>query len=252
VIMKNARIFITVIVLLSSLLIWAENEIAFDLKKRIESTMSSSRDFSAQLTVIKNIGLKFEDQEQYCLFRRDAEGLLLLLQLKPEPVKGRAYLLKNGELWLYNPYARTFMQTTSEQHISDAACRVSDIAAWSFIRGYTMKEMTSAVLGSCDAYIIELSALDSSHPAPRLTLWIEKRDYLPLKLQVFNKQGMLERTVFYHKFTRIEGEIFPVSIYVEDAAGRKRKTQLIFSRFDIQSIPDFVFTRAYVEEINKE
>lgn len=250
--MKGARILVLSAAVICNLLIWSEEEIPADLTARIEINLSSSRDFSALLTVIKNKDTELEDQEQYHLFRKDTQGLLLLLQIKPEPVKGRAYLLKNDELWLYNPYGQGFSQATQTQNISNSLALISDIAAFSFIKSYKIQKLTEDVLGSHDVYKIELAAKQDSYSIPKLTLWIEKKDALPLKLQAFTHNCLPERTVYYHKYTRITGEIYPVSIYIEDAADPARKTQLIFSRFNIQPIPDFVFTRAYLEEINKE
>ncbi len=250
--MKSTRILLLITAVLSSLFIGAEVEFPPDLIARIESNFFSSHDFSAQLTVIKNIGTELEDLEQYYLFRKDAKGFLLLLQRKPEAVKGRAYLLKNGELWLYNPYGQGFSRATLAQNISNSTALVSDIAALSFTRDYRIQEFKPAVLGSYDVDVVELLAKESSHPVPRLTLWIEQTDYLPLKIKAVNGKGMPERTIYYHKYTQIAEQIYPVSIYIEDAADPVKKTQLIFSQFNISSLPDFVFTRAYVEEINKE
>jgi outer membrane lipoprotein-sorting protein len=250
--MKVVRILLLLTAVFCNLLIWAEKDIPPDLTARIETNLSSSRDFSALLTVIKNKDTELEDQEQYYLFRKDAQGLLLLLQIKPEPVKGRAYLLKNDQLWLYNPYGQGFSQATQTQNISNSLALVSDIAAFNLVRDYKIQKLAEDVLGAYDVYRVELAAKQGSRSIPRLTLWIEKTDFFPLKLQTLNDSGIPVRNVFYHKYTRISGEIYPVSIYIEDAADPARKVQLIFSKFNIQPIPDFVFTRAYLEEINKE
>ncbi|MBN1799422.1 MAG: outer membrane lipoprotein-sorting protein [Spirochaetales bacterium] len=250
--MKRARILLICIIVVNGFFIAADSELPADLTATIENNLSSSRDFSALLTVIKNKDTELEDQEQYYLFRKDTQGLLLLLQTKPEPVKGRAYLLRNNELWLYNPYGQGFSQATRTQTISNSLALVSDIAAFSFVKDYKVQKITADVLGDYDVYKVELAAKQDSHSVSRITLWIEKTAVLPLKLQAFNRKGIQERTVYYHKYTRTGGEIYPVSIYIEDAADPARKTQLIFSKFNIQPIPDFVFTRAYLEEINKE
>lgn len=250
--MNSARSLLLLLVVASSFLVWAEQEFPHDLIARIKNNMSSPRDFSARLTVIKNMETLLKDQEQYYLFRKDSEGLLLLVQLKPEALKGRSFLLKYDELWLYNPFGKGFSQATPAQYISNSLACIFDISAFNFLHDYRIQKFSPDVVGDFDVHKIEFTAKQDSQSVPQLTLWITQADYLPLKVQYINNKGIPERTVYYHKYTRIDGEIYPVSIYIEHSVDSTKKTQLIFSQFNIQPIPDFVFTRAYLEEINKE
>jgi outer membrane lipoprotein-sorting protein len=249
--MSRIRYVFFIAAIIPFFLIRAEAKNDLNLLAEIENNFFSATDMTAILTVIKNRDTEWEDVEQYYYFRRDRDGLLLLLQKEPQCLKGRAYLQKQDEVWIYNPYGEGFSLSTPRQNISNSVATIADLGNYGLAKKYVLIKNNRDTLDSQNVYVLECSAIQELHPWPSLTLWITQKEYLPLKKQVINSKGLVEYTVYYLKFARIDKCINPVSLYIEDGTDPLKNTMLIFSEFNTQPVPDYVFTRAYLEEINK-
>jgi hypothetical protein len=247
----KTRFLLIIAVILPLFLSTAETVRDQDLLAKIDGNFLYSKDIAALLTVIKNKATEWEDVEEYYYFRRDREGLLLLLQKEPQGLKGRAYLQKQGELLCYNPYGEGFSGTIPTEHIAGSLATIADIARSNLNEEYILENYSGEALGAFDVYALAFSGRQSSPKEPYISLWVTRDQYLPLKKQVVDKSGRVERTLYYVKYTRIDESIYPVSIYIEDGKDPAANTWLVFSAFNTQPIPDYIFTRAYLEEINK-
>jgi outer membrane lipoprotein-sorting protein len=78
--------------------------------------------------------------------------------------------------------------------------------------------------------------------------WIDKEMYVTLKAELYAKSGKLMKEITVSEFKNIDQHTFPTSIKMVNRLRRDTYTELILENVKLDiSIPDRVFTKAYLE-----
>jgi hypothetical protein len=72
-----------------------------------------------------------------------------------------------------------------------------------------------------------------------------------LKAEEYSLSERLMRTSYYPHYARIEDRYFPDKMLFVDELKKGEKTQLTFTDLSIAPLPDSVFTKAYLEKVNR-
>ena len=107
------------------------------------------------------------------------------------------------------------------------------------------------VLGSFDVYIIDLKAVDDTVPFPYAKIWVTKDSELVLKAEEYSLTYRLMRTSLFPKYTKVGDVFIPVQLIFLDELVEGQKTQISVSEISVSDIPDHVFTKAYIERVNR-
>ena len=68
-----------------------------------------------------------------------------------------------------------------------------------------------------------------------------------LKEEDFSVSGRLMRTVYYPSYQPVGDKIIPNQVLIVDALNEGERTQLTMTDATTQTIPDSVFSKAYLE-----
>lgn len=217
-----------------------------DAQSRFEGT-----DFSAVLTLI------IEDPEEGIekmvvrQFRRDDGERYLLLIQEPVTQRGQGYLLEGDNLWFYDPSSRQFAHTSLKETFQDSDVRNADFSSTSWSSSYEVEGYYEGTLGSFDVHIIELKAVDDTVPFPYAKIWVTKDSELVLKAEEYSLTYRLMRTSLFPKYTKVGDVFIPVQLIFLDELVEGQKTQISVSEISVSDIPDHVFTKAYIERVNR-
>ncbi|MBU8913367.1 MAG: outer membrane lipoprotein-sorting protein [Spirochaetales bacterium] len=210
----------------------------------------SESDFSAVYTIISERPGEEREVTQARLFRRDLNDQFLILILQPDVQRGQGYLQVDENVWFYDPESRKFERTTIRENIQNSDAQNADLDQSSFSSDYTVQSWQEGTLGSFDVYVVDLEARSSDVAYDQVRLWIRQDQTIVLKEEDFSVNGRLMRTVLYPRYERVGSKIIPKQVLIVDELNDGERTQLTMTDATIQTIPDSVFSKAYLERVS--
>lgn len=253
--MQRMRLVTFVVVLLFGFALTAQakdfSEVEAILARLDEQSRFTDVDFSAVLTMI------VEDPEQGVeklvvrQFRRDDGERFLLLIQEPVTERGQGYLLEGDNLWFYDPSSRQFAHTSLKESFQDSDARNADFGQNTYSSSYEVEDYTEGMLGKFEVYIIDLKAVDDTVPFPYARIWVTKDSDLVLKTEEYSLTRRLMRSGLFPKYTKVGDVVIPVQMIFIDELVEGKKTQISLSEISVTKIPDHVFTKAYIERVNR-
>ncbi len=250
---KTMAIALTTLLFLIPLLgSWAE-EPDFEAILRTVDKMSNFKttDFSATYTVVSEKPGEEASVFKIRTFRRDQEDKFLLLFLEPEIQKGQGYLQLEDNLWFYDPESRKFSHSSLKENLEDSETKNSDFRRSSLAEDYDVESYSEEALGKYPVYVIDLVANKDEVPYPRMKLWIHKDQPLVLKVEDYSLSQRLMRTAYYPKYMKVSDRFIPSRMLFVDKLKEGEKTQVTIKDASVASLPDSVFTKAYLERVNR-
>ena len=208
-------------------------------------------DFSAVLTMIVEDPEKGIEKMVVRQFRRDDGERFLLLIQEPVTEKGQGYLLEGDNLWFYDPSSRQFAHTSLKETFQDSDARNADFGSNTYSSSYEVESYLEGTLGNFEVYIIDLKAVDDTVPFPYTKIWVTKDTNLVLKTEEYSLTYRLMRTGLFPKYTKVGDVVIPVQMIFIDELIEGQKTQIAVSEISVSAIPDHVFTKAYIERVNR-
>lgn len=209
------------------------------------------RDFSGIYTIVSESPGEERSVTQARLFRRDSEDQFLLLITQPEIQRGQGYLQIDDTVWFYDPESRKFERTTIRENIQDSDAQNSDLDRNSLSEDYEVVESDEGTLGNYDVYILDLEATHTDVSYDKLRLWIRQDVPIVLKEESYSVNGRLMRTAVYRRYATVDGKYIPSQVLIVDALNEGERTQFTLTSPSVSEIPDYVFTKAYLERVNR-
>jgi outer membrane lipoprotein-sorting protein len=206
-------------------------------------------DFSSIATVVS------EDPEQGVLtrkvqrYRRDSQDLLAMVILEPEVQRGQASLRQGDNMWTYDPESRQFTHVSLEESYQGTTARNNDFNNFTFVNDYKVAGYAEERLGKFDCWAVDLEAVKDNVSYPFIRVWIDKASELLIQVADYGLSRRLLRTVMYTRYNRTGGRILPVKIVAVDEVTKGRRTTIEFANISFDALPDYVFTRAYIERL---
>ena len=210
----------------------------------------SDGDFSAVYTIISERPGEEREVTQARLFRRDQNDQFLILILQPQVQRGQGYLRIDDNVWFYDPESREFERTTIRENIQGSDAQNADLDQSSYSEDYRVVGSEAGRLGSFDVWILDLEATSTDVAYDRVRIWVRQDEWLVLKQEDYSVSGRLMRTSLFPRYERIGDKLLPRQILIVDELNEGERTQMTMSEATTQSIPDAVFTKAYLERVN--
>ncbi len=216
-----------------------------------ESRNFNNTDFSAVMTMVSEDPEEGVDKMKVQQFRRDGEDTFLMLFLEPDSKKGQGYLRIDDNLWFYDPESRKFNHTSMKDSFGGTDARHSDFRVSTLKEDYSVERVASGKLGKFDVYLMDLKAVNSEVTYPAIKLWITKKGELLLKSEDYSATGRLMRTSLFPKYAKVKDKYIPTVMIFVDELIEGKKTQINFTDISTKKLPDTIFTKSYVERVNR-
>jgi hypothetical protein len=123
--------------------------------------------------------------------------------------------------------------------------------ASSLSEDYGVEGYQEGKLGKYDVWVVTLRAKNEEVSYPKLKLWITKADSLLLKVENYSLSDRLMRSSYYPNYVQVAGRFIPSRMLFVDELAKDEKTQATITDPSLASLPDSVFTKAYLEKVNK-
>lgn len=208
-------------------------------------------DFSSVMTMVSEDPEDGRKVMKINQFRRDKDDKFLLLILEPTTQKGQGYLKIGENLWFYDPESRKFSHTSLKESFQGSDAHNSDFRRSSYKEDYEATSWEEEKLGKYEVYMLELKAMHDEVTYPYKKIWVRKDNYLLLKMEDYSLNKRHMRTSFFPNYAKVGDKYLPSKMLFVDKLTEGRKTQITMTNISLDDLPDSVFTKAYVERVNR-
>lgn len=211
----------------------------------------SGGDFSALYTIVSQKPKEKDSVTQVRMFRRDDKEQFAMLVMLPEVNKGQGYLREGDNVWFYDPTSRKFSFSSMKENIQDSEAKNGDLTKRSLVDDYEVTSMTEGTLGKIAVWIIDLKARSTEVSYERIVLSVRKDKTMLLKQQDYSVSGRLMRTTLFPKYVELGGRLMPSQLLIVDELNPGERSQMTMAEQSLEILPDKVFTKAFLEQVNK-
>lgn len=246
-------IYVVLVLFCATASLSAQNKPDFKLileKMDFQSTFSKY-DFTSRMSMISEDPSDGITKMVVHQFRRDSQDKFVMLIESPDVQKGQGYLRVEDNLWFYDPESRKFSHSSMKENFSGTDAKNSDFRKSTYSNDYTVDTWEEGKLGAYDVYILNLKAANDEVTYPSKKVWVTKENYLLLKSEDYSLTGRLMRTSLFPGYAKLGESMIPVKMIFIDNLVEGKKTQISLSGLSISPLPDSVFTKAYIEKVNR-
>ncbi|MBN1982021.1 MAG: outer membrane lipoprotein-sorting protein [Chitinivibrionales bacterium] len=186
------------------------------------------------------------------VFRRDAAQKFTLIFQYPESEKGKGYYRDGDNLYLYLASTREFVFRNRKDDVGSTDVRTDLFGRLDILKQYMVTLQGSQLVSKYDCDVVELQAktLDVSFPVQKW--YIRKSDGLPVKVENFSASKALLRTFFYIDYKEVKaGKYLFTKLMALNNLEKGQRTLLTNDDISAAPIPDYTFSKAYLEEQSK-
>jgi len=209
-------------------------------------------DQSAKVTIVQRKPGESDNVMQAQYFRRDADKKTLILILKPEANKGQGLLMIGDDVTIfYDPESRKFSTVAKSGSFQDTNAKNSDFEAPNYSSKYDIVDAVRETLVKKDTWVLTLKAKTNDVTYPTIKLWLEVGSDLCLKMENYSLSDRLMSTTLYGKYVKIEGKFIPQIWRFEDDLKKGEITVISLESPSLERLPDNVFSKAFLEQVNQ-
>ena len=231
------------------------NDISEKCFKILESTddnLAYHGDYSATISLVIEKPGKPKENIQYKIIERTDKDLMTIVQLFPEADKGNGYLRDGDNIWSYDPISRKFSHTSLKEALGDSDIKLDDVeqndTRWR--DNYTIAAYEEGMLGKFSVDIITVSAKTNEPSYVKSKFYIRKDIPLVLKEEDFSGSDRLMRTILIPKYSKVPAGYVSTQAIIRDELNKGEQTQQVISDLTFDTLPDKIFTKAYLEGLN--
>ena len=211
----------------------------------------AGKDFSAKVRFVSDDPEKGQEIRAARTFRRDSNDTFLILFMEPESQLGQGYLKVDDNLWFYDPESRKFSHSSMKENMQGTDAKNSDFGQSALATDYKVSGWTEGKLGAFEVWTAELEATNNEATYPFKKVSISKKDGLLLKSEDYSLSKRQLRTAYYTSYVKAGSSFIADKVLYIDALVKGKKTQITFTEVSVAALPDTVFTKAYVERVNR-
>ncbi len=224
----------------------------FKILESTDDNLAYHGDYSATISLVIEKPGKPKENLQYKIFERTDKDLMTIVQLFPEADKGNGYLRDGDNIWSYDPISRKFSHTSLKEALGDSDIKLDDVeqndARWR--ENYNIAGYEEGTLGKYPVDIITVTAKTNEPSYVKSKFYIRKDIPLVLKEEDFSGSDRLMRTILIPKYSKVPAGYVSTQAIIRDELNKGEQTQQVISELTFDSLPDKIFTKAYLEGLN--
>jgi outer membrane lipoprotein-sorting protein len=230
----------------------ADSDKAFSVLEAADDALAYHGDYSATISLVIEKPGKPKENLQYKILERTDNELMTIVQLFPEADKGVGYLRQGDNIWSYDPISPKFTHTSIKEALGDSDVKIDDVnqSPDHWRENYKVTSFEESKLGKYEVYIISLEATTKTPSYVKSKYYIRKDIPLLLKQEDFSASDRLMRTILLPKYSKVTYGYVATQLLIRDELNKGEQTQQVVSDLNFSPIPDKVFTKAYLEQLN--
>ncbi len=215
--------------------------------------------------IVHRAYLKMEGQSQYAQmtmqvvrpkwtrtvrfkFASKGTDYALVLITAPAKEQGQTFLMVKNQMWMYNPRVNSLIKLgpsmMSQGWMGSDYSNDELMNEGSIVEDYSHSIIGSEQIGDRDCWKIELTPnQDKNIVWGKQILWIDKRDFLILKAELYDEDGYLVKTQLASDIKNMHGRTIPTKFTIIPEEEPQNQTIITIEdiKFDV-NIPNSFFT----------
>lgn len=229
-----------------------------DVLNGIDEITRLNTDGSAKVSIYQKKEGQGIKKYESIYYRRDSDNSFLILMTAPDVEKGNGYLRVGDNFWMYRRNTRTFQHVNRDESIAGTDSKAEDFENKKMIEMYEgvkdengNEKINEEKLGDIPVYKFEVKAKISDVSYPKKIYWVRKDNFVPLKEESYSLSGTLMQTAYFPKYTTIQGKYLWIKGIFVDEFEKGNRTVVDVEDISINKLDDFIFTKAYLENLSK-
>ncbi|MDH5720008.1 MAG: outer membrane lipoprotein-sorting protein [Spirochaetia bacterium] len=164
---------------------------------------------------------------------------------------GVKYLKIEKELWIYFPDADDIMKISG--HMLRQGMMGSDISyedmmeSGEWEKKYSIRLLPEETIENIECYVVELKAKVSDVAYEKQIMAVDKKNLVPLKVDMYSAGGRLIKKITFHDFINISGRITAQKVIIKDTRKKDSLTTMEFAYIKFnEKLPPKVFTKEFL------
>jgi len=228
---------------------------AGDIIRKIDFMMEQIGDISVKASMVQNKVRQGVKSYESLYFRRDKTDEFLIVILAPDTEKGNGYLRVGENFWMYRQNTRTFQHISRDESIMGTDAKGGDLEKRKLVELYRPQTeeggVTEEMLGKKAVYRFTIIAKVNDVTYPKQVYWVQRDNFLPLKIESYSLSGTLMQTAYYPKWTVVDGKYIPIQMIFIDEFEKGNKTIVELSGISTEKLDPKIFTKAYLENLSR-
>jgi len=163
----------------------------------------------------------------------------------PASQKGQYLLMLNDAVWIYLPGTSRPIRISPLQRLIGEASN-GDVARTNYSVDYNAELAGEEPVGELPCYRLELTAKDAAVSYSKVTLWVSKSNYEPVKADFYVVSGKLMKHAYFREFGILNGNRAITAIEIQDAIRPGRRTLMRYSKLQPKELPGKMFNKNYL------
>lgn len=206
--MRSPKFFFTMTLALSTTLFAQDgNSILFKMMSVLEPENSQ-----AKMTQTINTSSGEKREFKYDYYTSDKGKSIMMRYIEPARSRGMATLMLNNaeDIWTYFPRTkrvRKLASSAKHQNFEGSDFTYEDMGSGNAWRDdYTTDRLDDATIDGQDCFTIRLTPKSSADVSySKLEILVRKKDFSPLEIHYFDKDGQQTKTLFFQDIRNVEG-----------------------------------------------
>lgn len=228
-----------------------------DIIRRADEVRSPNKPFRYTITITEykdgvptsegkqtlDISMRFMKPEGET--KADARSLARFIY--PPRDKGKVLLSDWYDLWFYTPELRRPISVSRQQRLIGQISN-GDVIVTNFEYAYDATLLGSESCGNRQCYKLSLTRKSPEVTWPKVIYYVEMEgDNRPYKAAYYSLDDKLLKEVLYQDFRMVLDKMRPTKIVVREARHDKSYTVMEYSNVRLESLPEYHFTREYIQ-----
>jgi outer membrane lipoprotein-sorting protein len=186
---------------------------------------------------------------QIQIYRRDSSDTFALVFKYPESEKGKGYYRNKDDLFLYLPSTREFVYRNRKDDVGSTDVRTDLFGKSDLATQYWVTVGGVATVAKWETDVVRLDAKQLDVAFPMQKWYVRRTDGLPVKAESFSASGTLLRTTYYLDYKQVgPNRYIFTKLLATDALEKGQQTVLTNENISTARIPDYTFSKAFLEE----
>ncbi len=228
---------------------------AGEIINKIDFMMEQIGDISVKASMVQNKARQGVKSYESLYFRRDKSDEFLIVILAPDTEKGNGYLRVGENFWMYRQNTRTFQHISRDESIMGTDAKGGDFEKRKLAELYRPQSEEGGVaeemLGKKAVYRFTIIAKVNDVTYPKQVYWVQRDNFLPLKIESYSLSGTLMQTAYFPKWTVVAGKYIPIQHIYIDEFEKGNKTIVELSGISTEKLDPKIFTKAYLENLSR-
>ncbi|HEY5546644.1 MAG TPA: outer membrane lipoprotein-sorting protein [Gemmatimonadaceae bacterium] len=184
---------------------------------------------------------------EYLLYSiNDGRDKVAALFLSPASDKGRSTLRLGDNMWMYVPNAGKPIRITSLQSVIGGVFNNADILSLDYSAEYDVASVTD----SAGQFVLALKAKTKAVAYDRLTMWVTRKDTLPVRIECLTPTSMLIKTLTFTTMKDFGGGVIrPATVETVSPLYKGYKSSMTFVQMKSRTFPAEVFTLTFMPNL---